>query len=585
MRYLMQNRRGSGKWLGMALVSAGLLCAAPPALAALQSGDFQTRGQSQFLPSSPVIARVQALLKGFDLYDGLVDGRMNDEFDAAVRHYQTISGLAPDGRVSEELLAHIEFKGQAQRLLARLEDVSKTQRKLAREQLRQSSATRGLVDQRPQKVVADPTRNPDVCYDAPTVACLITEAIETTKSVHRRHFRDWVYGEIAVVQARARMPEAARRSAGQIEDPRLIIKTLRNIAQAQAETNQLEAAAVSVGIVPDPWSRVEALATLAHARAQAGDWPAARLLTADIRKILDETGDDQPKTALLGELADGLARAGDAASAMSLLDQESARVHGSSAAGDAEGHIYRLSTLSAAYSAIDQPGAARSHLPDASHAVQRRTALIALARAEARAGQDAAAAEVASALTEARYRAVAFSDIARIQMAAGRHDAARRSLTRADASTAEIDPTRKFARAHAIDRMALAWLSGGLLAQSEKSADRIADAKLRAVALGRIGQAYFGRGEAAQARRLFARMEDAADEITAALDRVWMYANVSLYFVAQGNSTAAVQTFDRGLAVARKMSSSWARAQALVRLVSALGGLTKAGISPSSRQK
>lgn len=581
MQCTSSRLRFATRWFAAGLLSLLMLTASTTPRAALQSGDVRVRALSQFLPRSPVITRVQVLLKEFDLYDGPVDGRMNDELNAAVKQYQAVSGLDPDGRISEELLAHIEFKGQAQQLLARLEDVSKTQRDLAHRQLRQSSATRALVDRQRQKTVADPTRDPTLCYDAPTVACLIREAIETAKSVHRRHFRDWVYGEIAVVQARARMPEAARESAGNIDDPRLIIKTLRNIARAQADTDQLEAAAVSAGIVPDSWSRVEAMAALASARARAGDWPSARQLKAEIYEILEEIGDDRPKTALLGKLAGGLAAAGDSVSALSILDLEGERLRRRPGGLSDSAQIYTLSTLSAAYSDLNRLARARAHLPDKTHAVQRRTALIALARAEARANRDAAAVEVASELSEAQYRAVAFADIGRIQMAAGRVDMARASLEKAAQSLENIDQARKFSRAHATDRISSAWLQGGLLSQSEKSAGEISDAKLRAFAFARIAQNYAGRNKFGEAERLFQRMETAATKITAALDRVWMYANVSLYLAAQGNLSGASETFNSALDVVRKMSSSWARAQALVRLVSALGGLTKSGVSPT----
>ncbi len=572
------------RWLVASLLLLGISTGAWPVRAALQSGDFQARALSQLMPRSPVIARVQFLLNEFDIYTGPIDGRMNDELNTAVKHYQRVSGLQPDGRVNEELLAHIEFKGQAQRLLARLEEASETQRDIARKQLQQSSATRSLMDKDRRNIVADPTRDPTLYYDAPTVACLITEAIEAAKAVHRRHFRDWVYGEIAIVQARARMPEAARTSAGYIDDPRLIIKTLRNIAQAQADTDQLEAAAVSAGIVPDRWSRAEALVALAGGQARAGDWPTARQSIADVRTMLGEVGDERPKTALLGALANALAAAGDEASALVILQDEGQRILYHSNNPEASAQVYKLSTLSTAYSDLDRPNEGRAYLPDVKHAVQRRTALIALARAEARAAHDTLATEVASELKEARFRAVAQADVGRIQMMAGRVDVARGSLDQADASVAEIDPSRKFSRAHAIDRISDAWLVGGFLTESENTAGQIGDAKLRAFALARIGQVNEARGNALEAQRLFLQMDAAAAEISSSLDRVWMYANASLYLAARGSAAAALSAFDRALGIVRHMTSSWARAQALVRLVSALGGLSLSGVSPSAKE-
>jgi len=576
--------KGRAIWLAIGTAIFVVAAATGVSRAALQSGEPGGQALSRFMPRSPVIERVQIMLREFQLYDGPADGRVNDELTIAVKQYQSISGLQPDGRINEELLGHIEFKGEAQRLLSRLEDVSKTQRAVARQKLQQSSLTRKLLDQGREKIIADPTRDATACYTAPTIACLIHEAVETAKSVHRRHFRDWVYGEIAIVQARARMPDAARQSAGYIEDPRLIIKTLRDIAEAQAETDQLDAAVVSAGIVPDQWSRIEALSALATAQARAGDWPSSRRIAEEISSTISEFDDARPKTALLGKLAGGLSAAGDEVTALSILAREGDRLGLSDGPG-VSGRNHALSTLSAAYSNLDQPDNGRRHMPAPEYAVHRRTALIALALAEARGGRDNEASDVAAELKEDQYRAVALADIARIQMTASRSQAARLSLQAALQSAKGINADRKFAGALARDRISLAWLSGGHPAEAEKAAENIADAKLRAYAFARIGNHFMQNDDAINGGRLYLRMENAAASIGSALNRVWMYANVSLYLAEKGDPDHALKTFRTGLGVTQKMSSSWARAQALVRLVSALEGLTKTGLVPGAANK
>ena len=201
----------------------------PRTSAALRPAEPVNSISSWLMPRSPLVERLQVLFAELKIYSGVIDGRLNDDLTAAVEHYQSRAGLTVNGKVSEELLAHVEFKSEAEALLVRLDTVGSEQRIKAREKLQSFALTRSLLNPSRKNQTADPARNSDLCFQAPTVDCLVTEAVESAKAVGRPHFRDWTYGEIAIVQARLGQVKAARETAGRIQDPRLIIVTLRNI--------------------------------------------------------------------------------------------------------------------------------------------------------------------------------------------------------------------------------------------------------------------------------------------------------------------------------------------------------------------
>lgn len=58
-------------------------------------------------PSETLIAQVQLNLKRLGYAVGVIDGQMNEIFELAVRDYQNDNQLSADGRVSEQLLNHL----------------------------------------------------------------------------------------------------------------------------------------------------------------------------------------------------------------------------------------------------------------------------------------------------------------------------------------------------------------------------------------------------------------------------------------------------------------------------------------------
>ena len=110
------------------------------------------------------------------------------------------------------------------------------------------------------------------------------------------------YGDIVVAQAKVGLSDEAFRTASRIEDPRLIIAALRNIAQAEAVAGRLNQANAMANLVPDPWSRIEALASIALAAARAGAPLTALKVVQSIGALSGEADRPQSVVAALAKL-------------------------------------------------------------------------------------------------------------------------------------------------------------------------------------------------------------------------------------------------------------------------------------------
>lgn len=113
LTYVSFRGRSIALGLVVALMAVG---AAQAALSPAVPGAFAALDA---LPPSPLVQRIQEALQGLGAYRGPVNGRLDEDTVAAIREYQRRAGLDDDGRVSDELLTHIEFTGRAVELGAR----------------------------------------------------------------------------------------------------------------------------------------------------------------------------------------------------------------------------------------------------------------------------------------------------------------------------------------------------------------------------------------------------------------------------------------------------------------------------------
>jgi RNA polymerase sigma factor (sigma-70 family) len=237
-----------------------------------------------------------------------------------------------------------------------------------------------------------------------------------------------------------------------------------------------EALAAARGIEP-PAERVPVLVRVALAQARAGDRDGARKTLQLARDAADAVKDDRV-TMAFREIAEAYARLGDLEAALRTaagLDQEVAR----------EQVLFLVASQQA--SAGDLPGARK--VLAAMTTDQKDSALAAIARAQARAGDVNAALETADRLRhQPLSRADALEAIALAQAKAGHRDAAARSLQEAlqlEVATLAGDDQKDAARARgAVARARIGDVRGALDAAAAlpgRDADR--DDVVRQIAL------------------------------------------------------------------------------------------------------
>ena len=105
------------------------------------------------------------------------------------------------------------FTSRAIEFGRRVEAMRAEQMELAEQALLARPETRRLLEGRDGAERADAERDPGACFAAPSAACLLAEASESAKAIHRDRFRDWVLGEIVAAQAAAGLGEAAFETA------------------------------------------------------------------------------------------------------------------------------------------------------------------------------------------------------------------------------------------------------------------------------------------------------------------------------------------------------------------------------------
>ena len=516
----------------------------------------------------PVVHDIQRTLAEIGLYVGPIDGIMGGETADAIRAYQRQNRLAVDGRATRALLDGMELSVQARNLDARIARTKEAQTQAALAALRASPATSIFLGGRASAERADPTRDARACFAAPSVRCLLGEALESAKGIHRDRFHDWVLGSILMVQVKAGLADVALETVRRLQDPRLVMVALRNISRAQAETGDIAAAERLALAIPAPAPRAEALAAIAVAHGVAGDLTAANdgidLVAALCR---DPSVEARRAVSILAAAAVGLAAAGAAAAASTAIAAADDRAR---AIGPSANRARALAEVATALAQSGQPRRALALLEETATPDGQRTTLLAVANAFAQAGDLGTALDVALDVDQARYQAVVLSDIASIEARGERATAARATMARAVEAAGAIAPGREYAVSYAWSRIVASWLVIGDNAAASEAADNIASLSLRAHALARIAAARARAGETAAAARIARRADALVDTIPSPLDRVWVLCDIALADDRDGAHGAALAAFRRALDIAKAISVPWARAQALGKTAATL---------------
>ncbi|CCQ74899.1 exported protein of unknown function[Include putative peptidoglycan binding domain] [Magnetospira sp. QH-2] len=546
------------------------LLAPPIAWAAKPIGLPPSPPRNDFLLSDPLVVRVQQALADEGLYKGPINGLMGAPTARAIRAYQRRSGLKEDGAVSEELAQHIETAFQIRNLLQRLEKARSTNIENARKSLLDNPATRHLLDALPDGAeIADPTRDTTACFSAPTPACLLGEAAESTKAVSRDELRFWALGEVLVAQAKAGLAEAATETLRRIGDPRLVMRSLRDIAIARAAAGRIDEALEAAAIIPDPLRRAEALTAIANESKDRGP---LSLVHASLESISDQ----DRRIALMTRLAVTQALQGAVGDADHILQRAEKMARRPENKDILQPSLRRIA---AALADMGHPERALSLLDEMTDSSERTAVLIAAAMAQARKGQTDAALITAETIVAERYRPSVLAQIALSQAKAGALTSARATLDRA---LSEVDAIEfPYAKAYAASRAVLAMIE--MLATTKaydvvtvlETMERIEDPRLKAEALWALSGVLADHHEADALPDVRLRAEQTSETIRSRLSRVWMFAELTSSRMLKGDVPAAHRSFRKGLSVAADMGNAWGRARALAKLASALVDLEK----------
>lgn len=536
--------------------------------------------------TSPLVLRAQQALSRLGLYLGVEDGRLNQATQAAIEIYQRVNGIAPDPRVTPDLIGKLEYAVGVRRLMRRLEHARANSISDARAKLLAHPATRGLVETGDNDDVADPTRDAASCFDTPTVLCLLHEAGESAKAIAKAELRDWALGEILIAEARAGLGARAMQTAAKIDDPRLVIVALRDIAEAQAATGYPAEALAAAEIIPDAIKRADAIAAIADIQLRRGDTSDAHDTTVTLLNSLDRIEDDLKRLAIRTRAAVLLAKAGareDAETQLTVAEVTARALPRDSSQSAGLRHV------ASALADMQEIARALDMLDSVSNPSDRTPVLMSAAEAQALAGDAVAALATASSIESIRYRSLLLGRIAVAQANAGHIEDADTTLDIAMAAIDRIE--RPYARSFAISRLALAMAKihdvqsdddisqdthDAALSRAVAAAQRIDDRRLQAQTLWLI---------AAQQRRQndddWPATEDlartATDSIIGDLSKVWMYATLAENHAIEGAEQAAWRAFENGMEIAEGIDNAWSRSRTMAKLAATLVRLVDPG--------
>lgn len=582
------------------LTAAAIACvlAAAPVLGAIPPYATERESPLRFRLADETVLRIQKALAAIGLYVGPVDGRMNAQTEAAIKVYQRLRGLKADGIASENIANLLDTGEKVGELLDRLEKSRREETDAARKALLAHPATRDLVLGAGDEA-ADPTRDPTPCFRKPTVRCLLTEAVESSKAIPKTELRDWALGEILASQAKAGLGREALETVRRIGDPRLIMVALRDIAEGQAVGGRAAEALAAAEIIPDMTKKTEAYAAISDLLARHGRADAARTAVARMLALADDLGDPVQRVQFRAKAATVLALTGDDAGAGREL-AAAERLARDETPPQAVGRALRH--VASALADLRDTERAMAILRDVPDESDRVTVLMATATRQADAGDAAAALAIADNIEEVRYRAVVLGRIAVAQARAGDTAAADTTIETALAAVDRIK--MPYARSYAIARIALslADIGAGDMAKdgakdatkaagaaafdrAAETAERIGDAQMRAQTLWAVAAARTRAKDADGAAKTEALAEEATAAIKSTVNQVWMFGDVALQRAVEGQPEAAWRAFDRGLAVAETVTNAWGRARVLARLAQTLVHLVAAAPLDASAKR
>ena len=525
------------------------------ALGAETEGDEAEMGRY-----SALVRMIQLRLAERGLYLGQVDGVMSPATQDAIRAYQRLVEIEPDGRPSTPLLARLNStEGAAKELLDRLDAARKAQIEEARVALIREFGPEWAT---PKAVGGTAARAGDAetCFTTPEPACLITLALASAQRIEKEDLRDWALSHVVEAQACAGLRADALETARSIADPRSVIAAVGAIAVALANSGQTEEATKAAERVPDRTLRDKALRAVAEGQVTGGN-PVAAAATA---KRISAAAERVPA---LVAAARGLAAAGKASAADGLRDEAVAALASLKTGSMRDFVSGELAVLEAE---LGRAGRGKTIAGEIDDKTKRTRALAEIAVVEIRSGaRDDARATLKSAeatLTCAVDRPECQHAHARLAIAGaelGGYDAAMRVV-----QTLRAGYTQSFAHRE----VAIATARSGAADEAERIALSIPQPRVRLEALLGIAETRAEKGDASGAHETGARAMTLAHTLENPIERAFALIDLALIAARRGDNTAN-GTLKEATDIARALDDPFGRSRSLSRIATALAVL------------
>ncbi len=527
------------------------------------------------LPSSGATPRfsfvtrdVQLSMKKIGYYQGPTDGIFRRDLEHAVRRYQSENDLRVDGLPTPKLMSHINSVGLSNQIIDQLEEAKHANMTRARLALLSQPETRDLIADSEKARRTNPARDKSICFREPSVACLIAEALESARSVSRDTYRDWAIREIIGAQAHAGFDDDVRVSLSALTDPRLILVSMREVAETMAEFGRFEDARRLATTIPDKFNRAKALAAVAVSEASAGREDQATRTVEEVLDLVEGQAELLDAVSVASSLASRLATAGADVAAMVALSGAEKFARSSSNRETREAGLSRIATSLAEMGESD---AALILLEEIDRDENKNSVLLATASTTARAGNRNVTLISADGIQAIRYRVLALSKVAEAQSGRGEIKLAAETLAQAHRAIESIESP--FALAFALSKIAETESRTGDNEAARKTAASIENKSVRAQTLWRIVEILAARGSVAEVVRTTELAVAATGEIESDFARVWTMSDVAIARVANGRRSEAADAFIQALEASEGLRNNWWRARALSRLAMALRDL------------
>lgn len=541
--------------------------------AAKPSGLTKPTSRPEIYTLQNPIEQTQSLLKELGFFSGNVDGIRGPDTIAAIENYQEKHGLKTDGRVSRKLLDHLENIGRVRALIQRLDQVRTSRQNEARQALLSDPRTRKLLE-KPDKEVANPMRDPSVCFQAPSPSCLLNEAVESSRAVFEDDLRDWALGEILAAQVRIGLDKEALQTAARIKDSRLIIAALANIAKTHVKEGKLVEAHSGLSLIPLMERRLSVLLDIAQAYYDKGDIQKSTQTITDILSLSKGIKEPQTRLSLQIQAAEILSQH-DKKKAAEILENIA------KTAKTSEQYATRISILrhvATTMAKIQYPEWALKALNDLPDDESRIPILMTATRAFLKMNRFEAALNTVHRISADRYRGVIFADVARALWHDGQTDKALHILF--EAQTLINGIKLPFAKNFALSNIASVMIDmipdtkdTTLATRAFDLLHSISDNRLKAKGLWSLAHAAQLHNFSITNQNLDDAAINAINGIKSKFSRTWMLGDLANTHMGLGEKKYARKAFDLGLKNAQILTNPWARSRALAKFAALMNSL------------